>query len=109
MLLSPQPDDLLMGREGCAFKSHVPKVYGLTEGWKKLLTLHRMVLTSNISIKLGLESWAVIEKMCMENKKFGSAGNVAIGKQPESSRGNARCLDLMLLNSWSISRSLFGS
>lgn len=63
MLLSPQPDDLLMGREGCAFKSHVPKVYGLTEGWKKLLTLHRMVLTSNISIKLGLESWAVIEKM----------------------------------------------
>lgn len=35
-----QADDLLMGREGCAFKSHVPKVYGLTEGWKKLLTLH---------------------------------------------------------------------
>lgn len=45
----------------------------------------------------------------MESKKLGPAGILAIGKQPDPSQGSLKCLDLMLLNSWYVSRSLFGS
>lgn len=48
-------------------------------------------------------------KMTTESKKLGSAGILAIGKQPDSTLGSWRCLDLMPLNSWCVSRSLFGS
>lgn len=47
--------------------------------------------------------------MIMESKKLGPAGLLAMGKQPDPSWGSLRCLDLVLLNSWYVSRLLFGS
>lgn len=38
-------------------------------------------------------------------EEIGSAGNVAMGRLPDASQGSLRCLDLMLLNSWYVSRS----
>ena len=52
---------------------------------------------------------AVHLKMIMESKQLGSAGILATGKQPDPSQGSLKCLDVMLLNSWYVSRSLFGS
>lgn len=44
MSRAPRADEMLLRREGCAFKSHVPELCELLKGWKKLLTSHRTVL-----------------------------------------------------------------
>jgi len=63
MSRSPQADDILMKWEGCAFKSHVPEIFELPKGWKKLLTSHRTVLgIRSVCIKSGLESGTMMEK-----------------------------------------------